>query len=104
MSEKFLANENFPSATVAWLRDQGHDVIHAAETYVGAADSELLQLAREQDRILLTFDRDFGELIFHQRREPARGIVLFRLQQQPPDKVLAFLQSFLNSKTEVGGL
>lgn len=104
MIEKFLANENFPKSIVTWLRDQGHDVVHAAEDLVGETDKKLLQLARAEDRILLTFDRDFGELIFHQRREPARGIVLFRVDQQSPDYVLSFLRTFFDSEPELAGL
>ena len=67
MSERYLANENFPAATVRWLRGRGDDVLHAAETLVGESDAALLQTALSQDRVLLTFDQDFGELVFHQR-------------------------------------
>ena len=103
MSEHFLANENFPAETVAWLRKQGHDVVHAATKHTGASDQELLRIACEEERILLTFDRDFGELIFHQRQPGARGIVLFRLYQQPPRVILSFLQSFFDSDPHLEG-
>ncbi len=103
MTEHFLANENFPATTVAWLRKQGHNVVHAAESLVGEKDERLLEVAKNEDRILLTFDRDFGELVFHQSILPAKGIVLFRLKQQPPSIVLPFLESFFLSATELKG-
>ena len=103
MSERFLENENFPAAIVAWLRQKGHDVTHAAESMVGAPDHEVMEGARTGDRIVLTFDRDFGELVFHQRQSPARGIVLFRLREQPPDIVLPFLRSFFDEEPELDG-
>lgn len=103
MNERFLANENFPAATVAWLRQQGHDVLHAAETRVGASDAELLRTANDDNRVILTFDRDFGELVFHQRESPARGIVLFRLRDQSPDVILPFLRSFFESDPDLNG-
>jgi len=103
VSENFLANENFPAATVAWLRRQGHDVLHAAETRVGASDAELLSAANDDGRIVLTFDRDFGELVFHQRKSPACGIVLFRLRDQSPEVILPFLQSFFESEPDLNG-
>lgn len=100
---QFLANENFPRRIVGWLQAQGHDVTHAAIELIGASDEELLEIARTEDRILLTFDRDFGELVFHQRKRPAPGIVLFRLRQQPATVVLKFLQSFFESDPELIG-
>ena len=103
MSERFLANENVPAAAVAWLRERGDDVVHAAETRVGAADEELLAAAHSEDRVLLTFGRDFGELVFHQRYPAARGIVLFRLRQQAPEVILPFLQSFFESCADFSG-
>jgi predicted nuclease of predicted toxin-antitoxin system len=98
MSERFLANENFPGVMVRLLRDQGHDVLYAAETLVAAADHLILETALSQDRVILTFDRDFGELVFRHRRPPARGIVLFRLGALSPDALLAFLQNFFTSE------
>jgi predicted nuclease of predicted toxin-antitoxin system len=103
MSERYLANENFPAAQVRTLRDQGDDVLHAAEILAGASDQVILQTALDQDRVLLTFDRDFGELVFHQHQPPAPGIVLFRLRQQPPDVVLPFLQAFFAVRPTLRG-
>lgn len=103
MSEKFFANENFPLETANWLRTLGHEVIHAAETLSGASDAEILCQARSSNQIRLTFDRDFGALVFRERQPATRGIVLFRLRQLPPGAVIPFLQSFFEAEPVLAG-
>ena len=103
MSERYLANENFPAGVVAWLIGQGDDVMHAAQTLAGEPDSVILQAALDQDRILLTFDHDFGELVFRHRHPPAPGIVLFRLHQLPPDVLITSLENFFVGKPTLRG-
>ena len=61
---KFLANENVPTVSVAMLRKTGHDVLHVAEECPGERDTDILELARRQKRIVITFDRDYGDLVF----------------------------------------
>ena len=75
---KFLANENFPSASVAMLRTAGQDILHVAEECPGESDANILELARSQDRIVVTFDRDYGELIFKLKRPRPAGIIYLR--------------------------
>ncbi len=60
------------------LRSRGHDVLYAAESLAQYTDDELLALARRDERVLVTDDKDFGELVFH-RKLVSRGIVLIRL-------------------------
>src|ERR1700677_685417 len=103
MSERYLANENFPAGVVHWLRGQGEDVVHAAETLATQPDSVILQTALDQDRILLTFDHDFGELVFRHRHPPAPGIVLFRLHQLAPDLLIMNLENFFTAKPILRG-
>ncbi len=74
---KFLADECCDAGLVAALREDGHDVSYVFETQRGAADSEVLQAAVAEERILLTEDKDFGELVYRLQR-PAYGIVLLR--------------------------
>jgi predicted nuclease of predicted toxin-antitoxin system len=97
MSERYLANENFPGSMVRLLRYQGNDVLYAAESLVGSSDRIIIETALSQDRVVLTFDRDFGELVFRHRSPPASGIVLFRLGALPPNALLSFLQDFFAS-------
>jgi predicted nuclease of predicted toxin-antitoxin system len=103
MSELYLANENFPAVIVRILRDQGDDVLYAAETLISASDQIVLQTAATEDRVLLTFDRDFGELTFRHRKLQAPWIVLFRLGSLSPDALLAFLKAFFSSQPTLRG-
>lgn len=102
-NERFLADENFPAKVAAWLCERGHDVTHAAAIHQGADDANLLKLARQQDRIFLTFDRDFGELVFRKRQRPARGIVLFRLGRLSPTARRIVIRSFFESDPDLSG-
>ena len=61
---RFLADENFPLPSVELLSGNGHDVVAVARQSPGASDEEILGRAAREGRILLTFDRDFGSLIY----------------------------------------
>lgn len=84
---KFLANENFPKIAVDAIRDAGHDVLWARTDMSGESDEVILQRARNEDRIVVTFDKDFGELAFHWGLSARCGVLLFRLRTQSPDHV-----------------
>jgi predicted nuclease of predicted toxin-antitoxin system len=74
-----LANENFPLDAVQALRDAGHDVTWIREDSRGAPDDKILQRAQEENRIVVTFDKDFGELAFRSKLPAQSGVILFRL-------------------------
>jgi len=74
---KFLADECCDAGLVDALRAAGHDVLYAVESLRGVTDGELLTRAFSESCILLTEDKDFGELVYRLRR-PAHGIVLLR--------------------------
>jgi predicted nuclease of predicted toxin-antitoxin system len=74
---RFLANENFPSAAVTALEAAGHDVVWARIAAPGMTDSDMLAWAREE-RILLTLDKDFGELARGSALPRTCGIILLR--------------------------
>ena len=59
---RFLANENFPGRAVTALTAAGHDVVWVRVTAPGMSDPDVLAWAARDERILLTFDKDFGEL------------------------------------------
>ena len=59
---KLLADENIPLVSVRGLRDLGHDIVSIAEQSPGISDEEVLRLSRAQGRVIVTFDRDYGEL------------------------------------------
>jgi predicted nuclease of predicted toxin-antitoxin system len=74
---RFLADESCDAALVRVLRGAGHDVVSIAETSPGAVDRVVLALARTGERVLLTRDKDFGELVFSAGAR-ASGVLLIR--------------------------
>lgn len=61
---KILADESVDNEIVLRLRNDGHDVGYVAEMSPGIMDEEVLVLARDENTLLLTADKDFGKLIF----------------------------------------
>jgi len=74
----FLADENLDKQIVDRLRQDGHFVWYVAEMERGISDDVVLDLANQEGALLLTSDKDFGELVFRLRRI-ASGVVLIRL-------------------------
>ena len=77
---RFLADENVTRLVIERLRDGGHDVISIAETRSGAADEDVLNTANVDGRILITEDRDFGEMVIRQRLG-LHGVILLELDR-----------------------
>lgn len=76
---QLLANENVPRLLVARLRERGHDVHWVREESRGISDAAVLAEALAQQRVLLTFDKDFGELVFEQGKDATYGVILVRV-------------------------
>jgi predicted nuclease of predicted toxin-antitoxin system len=81
---KIVADEGVDRSVVVALRAEHHEVIYVAELTPGISDDEVLGMAREQSAVLLTADKDFGELVFRLNRA-AEGIVLMRLEGLPTE-------------------
>jgi predicted nuclease of predicted toxin-antitoxin system len=79
----FLADENVEMNIAQSLRDLGHQVVHVAESTPGSEDEILLLGALRQGHLLITNDKDFGELVFRQRQSSA-GVILVRLPGMSP--------------------
>lgn len=82
---KFLADECVDAGLIDMLRTAGHDVLCVQERSVGLDDVAVLSLAAEEDRVLLTEDKDFGELAFRRRNVVVPGIVLMRIDPAARD-------------------
>ena len=76
---RLLANENFPLEAVEALRDAGHEVAWIREDSRGTSDDKILLRAQEENRIVVTFDKDFGELAFRSKLPAQSGVILFRI-------------------------
>lgn len=89
---KILADENLARDLVAWLRASGHDVLYAAEAAPGESDPTWATRAEQEKRVLITSDKDFGELVFRDGLS-SYGVVLLRLDDLTVAEALARLQS-----------
>lgn len=100
---RLLANENIPSDAVAALRAAGHDVTWMRETAPGESDAEVIARAVAEQRILLTFDKDFGELAFHSKLPATCGVLLFRIPTPSAEAIAARLTSTLAARSDWAG-
>ena len=100
---KLCANENVPGDCVAALRQGGHDVLWIRETARGSPDESVLAISRSEGRLLITFDKDFGELVYRRGAEASCGVVLFRLRKPSPDFVAKRVTKILESRADWEG-
>jgi predicted nuclease of predicted toxin-antitoxin system len=97
---KFLFDQSADFRLIAHLRELGHDVTAVSRNYPpGLADENVLAIARQEQRILVVADRDFGELIFHQGLVHA-GVLFFRLPGVPLHTKLDRLTTVLESHAD----
>ena len=80
---KFLADENVDKPIVERLRDDDHTVLYVLEMEPSISDDEVIRRANQEFALLLTADKDFGDLVFRQRRI-VYGVVLIRLAGLSP--------------------
>ncbi|HTC99331.1 MAG TPA: DUF5615 family PIN-like protein [Bradyrhizobium sp.] len=78
---RWLADECIAASLVASLRQSGHDVLYVTEYASGLHDVDVVELAKHEQRLLLTEDKDFGDLIFRRGRA-VPGIVLIRVASE----------------------
>jgi predicted nuclease of predicted toxin-antitoxin system len=98
-----VADEGVDRQIVAQLRHDGHDVVYVAELAPSISDDEVLQEANDRQAILVTIDKDFGELVFRLNRAAA-GVILIRLEGlQPTTKAKIVAQALHDHETEMLG-
>ena len=76
---KILADENIEREFIEALREDDFDVLSVREDFIGAADNEILQIAVENQAVIMTYDTDFGELVFRFNLK-SHGVILLRVQ------------------------
>ena len=91
---RFLVDECTGPTVARWLTVQGHDVISIFHTDRGAPDVAVLARALAEDRILVTNDKDFGEMVFREGRAH-RGVILLRLVDERAAMKIQVLQHLL---------
>ena len=92
---RLLANENVPTDVVAALRVDGHDVASMREVGPSSPDEVVLALALAEGRLLLTFDKDFGELAFRRGLTATHGVILLRPRLRSPGHLVRFTRAVL---------
>jgi predicted nuclease of predicted toxin-antitoxin system len=100
---RFLANENFPGDAVSALELSGHDVVWIRTAAPGSKDEDILKWAVREGRILLTFDKDFGELAWRAGLPASSGIILFRLPMPATADVGVNLAARIGERTDWAG-
>jgi predicted nuclease of predicted toxin-antitoxin system len=96
-----VADEGVDRGIVDRLRSNGHEVLYVADMAPGIHDTDVLEIARQEDAVLVTTDKDFGELIFRQGRV-AGGVILLRLAGlSTHEKADACAEAIKNHATEI---
>lgn len=93
---RLLADENIAPVVIDALRSAGHDVVAVRDVARGASDDGVLVVAVRERRIVLTHDRDFGNIL----RYPVGrhcGVIFVRLRNQSPPSVARILVSLFFS-------
>jgi len=96
---KFLIDENIGYRVVNFLRSQDHNVISVLEEFRGEKDSIILKRARIADRIVVTYDKDFGKLVFKSKIKH-KGAILLRTRDESSKTQIKVLKKFLTSHSE----
>ena len=93
----FLANENILAEATRELREKGFDLAWVLEEDQGASGERVLKVAHTEERVLATFDKDFGDLVFHRGAEAPAGVILLRIRPQSPGFMSDALRTSLQS-------
>ncbi len=99
---KFIADENLGIEVPKYLQSLGIDIIAVVEVAAGEADPNILSLANNQKRILVTLDKDFGELVFKEGLAHF-GVILFRLKDESIEHKKKVLLKILKSRKNFTG-
>ncbi len=100
---RLCANENLPEACIIALRQAGHDVLWIRESAPGSSDAVVLSHAQAEQRILITFDKDFGDLVFRQGLGASHGVILFRIPQPSAGILAGRIAAILGSRSDWHG-
>lgn len=92
---KLLANENFPYASVKYLIAKSFDIIAIGVDNPGITDKEVMDIAIEESRTIITFDRDYGELIFKHNYKPNNGVIYLRFDKYESDEPGKIIEKLL---------
>ncbi len=93
---RFLVDECTGPAVAEWLRAQGHEVFSVYDSARGMDDNDIVQKAFEENWILITNDKDFGDQIYREHKSH-HGVILLRLDNERVKNNIDVLKRLLNS-------
>lgn len=96
---RFLVDECAGPTVAKWLREQGHEVFSVFDEAKGISDEDVLNMAVAEGRILITNDKDFGEMIFRERRHH-KGIIFIRLNDERSANKINVIRHLLENYSE----
>lgn len=100
---KFLVDECAGRHVFNWLKKGGHDAIFVKDEFCGASDDLVLEKAFRENRILITCDKDFGDMVFRDQKKH-KGIVLLRvLDESAENKIRIICWVLENHKDKLEG-
>ena len=100
---RLLADENFPGDAIIALRRAGYDVLWIRTAAPGSSDPPVLALAQAENRIVLTIDKDFGELAFRGGLPATSGVILFRVSARSGEHVAQIAVTVLSQRLDWAG-
>ncbi len=96
---RFIVDECTGPKVARWLKSLGHDIFSVYDEARGADDQTIIDKADEENFILITNDKDFGELIFKFNKKH-KGVVLLRLEDERPENKIKVLSRLLESYSD----
>ena len=96
---RFLVDECTGPAVAKWLRSLHHDVFSVYDEARGLDDESIIEKANRENYVLVTNDKDFGELVFH-KRKAHKGVILLRLEDERSENKIAVLNRVLDSHSD----
>jgi len=91
---KFIADENIPLKVVERLREEEINIESITRVQTGLADEEISRISEREKAIIITFDKDFGEMIFRKSLKPF-GVIILRISPKSVDHITEFLKWLL---------
>lgn len=95
----FLADEGVDKSLVELLRARDYDVFYVAESASSISDEDVLALANRDSRILITRDKDFGELVYRLKKIHS-GIILIRMEELPSGSRSTYVDLFIQENLD----
>ncbi len=96
---KFLTDESVDFPVIQFLRQQGFDVRAVSEEFPSKDDGFVLEAASKDDRVLITSDKDFGELVYR-LKQLSKGVILLRVEELYPVEKAELLMNVIRDKKD----